>query len=524
MFNLDSLKEVKVIKQSERQKTILLEDNKGKKYLKRELNSDKREIYKLLQKINHPNIPKVYYVGFDDKTIVVEEYIEGESLNALIERQGILRKRQICLIAKQILLALEQLHGVKIIHRDVKPDNILIDEAKHVWLVDFDIARIYRNEVRKDTEAMGTFGYAPIEQFGMLPTDFTTDIYAFGVTLKMLLDYSKSKGSLYKIAEKCKRLDPSQRYKSAKAVRRAFFWNFKKCALKCIVAMVAVFIIIFNFISSQNDMNENTNQVSVTKPEEKPEIKEIKQEDIPKKEIKQEDVLKKEIVIPENEPEVKTKEPEEAINVENVELEGDFFGFEEGSLESKYAGYQHFASAACIFTTYDHYYHLFFIEDINKKGRIRFGKTNSLIDADVTLSNGTLDVTLSDGLGNTFSKQFKYDGQYAYNRLYEGDLRKNADIICHDFDNDGYKELLIALNESAFFAGEDSVYGYSNYCIGWCIRYDEDEGFILCEGDMFSEEYPFWIYSGSHTISLTWIETRNSSGYGLEGNKIIEAY
>ena len=74
--------------------------------------------------------------------------------------------------------------------------NILINKDFHVWLIDYDIARIYRPEIRQDTEIHGTFGYAPIEQYGMMPTDFKTDIYAFGVTLSMLLEHSGIKGSM----------------------------------------------------------------------------------------------------------------------------------------------------------------------------------------------------------------------------------------------------------------------------------------------------------------------------------------
>jgi len=274
MFNSDSFEEIKVLKQNDRQKTTLLEDSDGKKILKRELNGDKREIYKLLQKINHPNLPEIYDVEFDDKTIVFEEYIEAEPLNAIIEK-GILKKKHIPLIAKQVLLALEELHGQKIIHRDVKPDNILIDENNHIWLVDFDIARIYRNEVRKDTETMGTFGYAPIEQFGMLPTDFTTDIYAFGVTLKTLLDYSGIKGNLQRVAKKCKRLDPAQRYKSAAAVRRAILWDFQKiAAVVMALALVTISVVsIINTIANTPAIVEKSN-IEEAQSEQKPSKKE----------------------------------------------------------------------------------------------------------------------------------------------------------------------------------------------------------------------------------------------------------
>ena len=103
MFSLDSLKEIQIIKQNDRQKITLTEDFNGKKYLLKEIEGDKREIYKVLQKISCQGIPKIQYVGFEDKTIVVEEYIKGESLSHLLEQKKELRKSKILSISKELL-------------------------------------------------------------------------------------------------------------------------------------------------------------------------------------------------------------------------------------------------------------------------------------------------------------------------------------------------------------------------------------------------------------------------------------
>ena len=249
MFDISSVKEIRIVKESERQKVLLVEGPDGKRYFKRLISGDKREIYKSLKKINHVNIPKIYYVGFDSDTVVIEEYIEGISLSGYMEQNKEMSKKQIHSISIQILSALEALHKADIIHRDIKPDNILIDESNHVWLTDYDIARIYRKEVRRDTETMGTFGYAPIEQYGMLPTDFKTDIYAFGVTLSILLEYANQKGFLLKIAEKCKKVDPSERYQSAKEVKRAITRN----ALKYPLIVILLLILFVMLLISQTE-------------------------------------------------------------------------------------------------------------------------------------------------------------------------------------------------------------------------------------------------------------------------------
>lgn len=184
---------MKVIKENERQRIALIEIN-GKKFIEKRIHDDKSELYEILKKINHPNIPKIIDVKLESDTVVTEEYINGKSLKTLMDEKYVFSKKLIKSIVSQIISAISELHKFNIIHRDIKPDNIIMDQSGHIWLIDYDIARIYRNETRKDTESMGTFGYAPIEQYGMMPTDFKTDIYAFGVTLMKLLEYSGIKG------------------------------------------------------------------------------------------------------------------------------------------------------------------------------------------------------------------------------------------------------------------------------------------------------------------------------------------
>ena len=161
-----------------------------------------------------------------DKTVVIEEFVQGITLNEFMENHFEFAKGQINSIAKQLVSAMEALHKCSIIHRDIKPDNIIMNSEGHIWLIDYDIARIVNNEVRKDTTVLGTVGYAPVEQFGMMPTDYKTDIYAFGATIEQLMKYSGAKGRLLGIAQKCKRLDPMQRYQSIKQLKRAMSMQF----------------------------------------------------------------------------------------------------------------------------------------------------------------------------------------------------------------------------------------------------------------------------------------------------------
>ncbi len=453
------MKEIEIIKQDNRQKITLMYDAVfNKRYIQRRIYDDKREIYKILAKINHPNIPKIFGVEFDSDTVVTEEYVEGKSLRQIMDENTVFTKKQITNIAKQIISAMTKLHNANIIHRDIKPDNLIISESGHVWLIDYDIARIYRDEIRKDTEAMGTFGYAPIEQFGMMPTDFKTDIYAFGVTLSELLVRSGIKGSLLKIAEKCKKLDPAERYQTAKSVKSALKYRNMKKTLLATAVILSLCIVAW-----------------VINPSAK---------------------------------------HEEKVSDET------FQGFKEYPAYAEYKDYSNF-SHTLIFSIDEPWEHLLFIDDVNQKGKIKLGRKNTLVDADIALDNGVLSVKLDDKKGNKFEQKFEFENQYSYDKDYTTDLRKNADIICRDLDYDDVPEILIGLNEGAMNVVGHQFYNNFNYCIGWCLKYDEENGFALCEGDMFSKGQAFTLTKDTNAITVPWEDFDDVMGYELRGGKIM---
>lgn len=462
---------MKIIKENERQKITLTEKD-GKKLIEKRIYDDKWEFYKLLEKINHPNIPKIINVYFESDTVVTEEYIEGKSLNTLMGENYVFSDKQIKSIINQLVSAILELHKFNIIHRDIKPDNIIMNESGHIWLIDYDIARIYRDEIRKDTETMGTFGYAPIEQYGMMPTDFKTDIYAFGATIIKLLNYSGVKGSLYKIAKKCTRLDPAQRYKNTKKLKNAIRLRFLRNPL--------LYIAVLTFVTT----------VFVTIP---------KRYTNEKKQVRDLDTVQ---------------------STPDVAQDTIFSEFEEYSKYTECKEYPTFAQAL-IFSTDEPWEHLLVIDDVNMNGKIKLGEKNTLVNADISLTDGELSVNLIDEYGNTFKHKFKYENQYSYSKNHTDDLRKNADIICRDLDYDNIPELLIGLNEGAMGVIEHQFYNPFNYCIGWCVRYDEKTGFTLCEGDMFSKGQAFALTRYTQQITVPWEDVGDIMGYKLDGNKIM---
>lgn len=473
------MKEIQVLKNNDRQKITLCEEG-GKKYIRREIQGDKREIYKTLQKINKKGIPAISSVELCDTTVVCEEYIDGVSLSSLMDSGERLSKKDIYSIALQLTNILSALHAENIIHRDIKPDNILIDKSKRIWLIDYDIARIYRPEIRKDTEKMGTFGYAPIEQYGMLPTDFKTDIYSFGVTIQALLDCSNIKGGLYKATEKCKRLDPSQRYQSAGELKRAILISRLKPWLACLLLAVLAMALLpwGNETQTVEEATEATTEVAALPAE----------------------------------PPTEIQLPEDVY----------FVGFAKDAGMEEYGKYPNYHHVA-VFSMYKPWDHLLFLEDVNKKGKIKLGN-NTLVDADITLNDGKLKVYLKDEYNHEFTKEFAYEGQYKYDPSYPAE-RKNADIVCCDMDLDNIPELFIGLNEGCIGVMEGrQFYNNFNYCIAWCIKYDEETGFTLCEGDMFSPGYSFYMTQYARKFNIEWYTWGDITGYIIEDNKIIPVY
>lgn len=139
--------------------------------------------------LSHPNIVKVYDVSFGDLIqYIVMEYIDGITLKEYIERQGSLRWKDAVYFTIQILKGLQHAHDKGIVHRDVKPQNIMVLRDGTIKVTDFGIARFARNEQRTITDkAIGSVHYISPEQARGEKTDEKADIYSVGVMLYEML-------------------------------------------------------------------------------------------------------------------------------------------------------------------------------------------------------------------------------------------------------------------------------------------------------------------------------------------------
>ncbi len=143
---------------------------------------------KAIAVLSHPNIVKVYDVSFGDMIqYIVMEYIDGITLKEYINQQGTLSWKETVHLITQILMALSHAHSKGVVHRDIKPQNMMLLSDGTIKVTDFGIAR-FSNSTRTMTEqAIGSVHYIAPEQAKGDITDGKTDIYSVGVMMYEML-------------------------------------------------------------------------------------------------------------------------------------------------------------------------------------------------------------------------------------------------------------------------------------------------------------------------------------------------
>ena len=189
----------------------------------------------LMKKLDHAALPRIVDIIEDNEAIyVVMDYIEGETLSKILREYGPQPEETVIEWAKQLCEVLDYLHTRQpaVIYRDMKPSNVMLKPDGKIKVIDFGIAREYKENNNSDTVSLGTRGYAAPEQFGGKgQTDARTDVYCLGVTLYHLVTGKSPceepyeiypirrwnpalSGGLEKIIIKCTRPDPNDRYQS----------------------------------------------------------------------------------------------------------------------------------------------------------------------------------------------------------------------------------------------------------------------------------------------------------------------
>mgnify|MGYP002624453994 CR=1 FL=1 len=165
------------------------------KILKPEFSGDEeflrrfRNESKAIAVLSHPNIVKIFDVGFTDEIqFIVMEYIDGITLKEFIEQQGVLKWKDALHFITQILRALQHAHDKGIVHRDIKPQNIMLFTDGTIKVMDFGIARFSRIDGKTlSDKTIGSVHYISPEQAQGEMTDERSDIYSVGVMLYEML-------------------------------------------------------------------------------------------------------------------------------------------------------------------------------------------------------------------------------------------------------------------------------------------------------------------------------------------------
>jgi eukaryotic-like serine/threonine-protein kinase len=189
----------------------------------------------MIKRLDHPALPRIVdIIDHVDMIYVIMDYIEGEPLNKILEEYGAQPQDLVIEWAKQLCEVLDYLHTCNppIIYRDMKPANVMLKPDGNIKLIDFGIAREYKEQNLADTVSLGTKGYAAPEQFGGKgQSDARTDVYCLGVTLYHLVTGQNPceppyelypirhwnpqlSGGLERIIQKCTQLNPDDRYQS----------------------------------------------------------------------------------------------------------------------------------------------------------------------------------------------------------------------------------------------------------------------------------------------------------------------
>lgn len=228
----------------------------------------------LLKRLDHPALPRIVdIIDERDSIYIVMDYIEGESLDKVLEREKTIAQEVVVEWGIQLCDVLQYLHAQNppIIYRDMKPGNIMRKPNGQIKLIDFGIAREYKEKSQTDTTALGTQGYAPPEQHGMRQTDVRSDIYALGMTLHHLLTGvdPRTRGYVYHpirywdctlsaglefIIDTCTAFSPEMRYQNCeelqyalrnyeRANRTHYFGKVRKAGSLCLfLAMCSLFL------------------------------------------------------------------------------------------------------------------------------------------------------------------------------------------------------------------------------------------------------------------------------------------
>lgn len=190
----------------------------GQYMIKRFSEPSSIELMRRLCGIRHRNLMRIYDAEIiGGLCVTLCEYVYGITLANAVTQRGVYSEREAVSVVASVCNGLKILHQNNIVHRDINPNNVMIDSSGCVKIIDYNISRTVKAHQNRDTEVMGTPGYTAPEQFGFQQTNEKADIYSCGVLLNFLLTGKLPNEQLYQgkltpVITHCIELDPNNRY------------------------------------------------------------------------------------------------------------------------------------------------------------------------------------------------------------------------------------------------------------------------------------------------------------------------
>lgn len=262
---------VQCLKRTDNRETWLLEEIQGcgRRILKKACGQQAERLeaeYEMLKRLSSVPDRTIEYYRSDTFACLLRDYIPGRTLTQVVERKEMLSAAETAVVGVRLCRQVKRLHAQQppVIHRDIKPDNIILTDTGRVCLIDFETVRYYDPGREADTVCMGTRGYAAPEQFGFGQTDERSDIYAIGKVLLYLStggceaeDLSvlckREEKYLKQVIRRCCAYEPGKRFSNVDEVIRALERRFpspekyhrvlRKLSMLC-GAMAAVILIL----------------------------------------------------------------------------------------------------------------------------------------------------------------------------------------------------------------------------------------------------------------------------------------
>ena len=483
----------------------------GRAYVRRVYGEDKRALFETLKETDCPFIPRIKEVFLTTDTVVIEEFVAGRTVADVIT-DGALTAAQVRSCAEGLFSALAALHARGVIHRDVKPENIMFADDGTVRLIDYGIARFYKEDEKRDTEKFGTAGYAAPEQYGFGQSDARTDLYAAGITLLKMCEAAGLNGPVKAAALKCSKFDPQNRFKNAEEALKYLNFRQKLPYFAVLAAVLAVLLLFFAYkaanppapaehakTAAQPAAVATAPSANQTKNAPKsPDLPEISPQNAPKSE----DMTQKQV----KQPQLPQKTPVSAASRSGAQPAAKSEAQPQPGASSQQKAKPQLNGdltypdeTDALIVTPEPQPALLLLQRGKRSQTAATDLNGARIKASARLQAGVLTLSLDDGQGHAFKRDFSLDdGRPLASRDYQTS-DTDAEVLFTDLDGDGRTEIFPALSNRKYAPIADQKGYLVNSIAAWCVTYSPSAGFALDRTRM-TDDRPYQFSVRDHKI------------------------